>query len=343
MNAPAAQNCSKATLLVPKDAHLAKCAPSSMVEPTQMLFANSTSEAKLTIVLISSSNLIEKSMSHPRIKHLKSTAQKGFTLIELLVVIAIIAILAGMLLPALAKAKAKTQGIFCMNNGKQLAIAWNMYALDNIEKIPPNNGNSPGGFDPQTGTYKDTWMAGWLENGFTTPDNTNTLNITRGHLWPYAKSLAIYRCPADKTIDKGNKKPRVRSMSMNNWLNCSSSWAGNNQYVVAKKTSDMKSPSPSQTWIMLDEREDSINDGFFVVDMAGYPSSPGSIILVDFPASYHNRAGGINFGDGHAEIKKWLDPRTTPKLKTGEHLQLNIGSPGNKDIAWLQARSANHK
>ncbi len=132
-------------------------------------------------------------------------------------------------------------------------------------------------------------------------------------------------------------------MSMNNWLNSATPWNGNTKWLTLKKTTDMKSPSPSMTWILLDEREDSINDGFFVVDMAGYPSAPGSVVLVDYPASYHNRAAGINFGDGHAEIKKWLDPRTVPKLQPGQHLGLNVGSANNKDIVWLQARSTNPK
>ena len=281
-------------------------------------------------------------MNRPRTSIPKAAPQHGFTLIELLVVIAIIAILASMLLPALATAKAKTLGITCMNNSKQLALAWNMYATDNNEQIPPNNGNDQGGFNTARGVYPKTWTAGWLDLP-SASDNTNTLYLTRSHLWPYVKSLPVFKCPADKSIDKATKKTRVRSMSMNNWLNSDTPWNGNNKWITIKKTTDMKTPSPSMTWILLDEREDSINDGFFVVDMAGYPSTPGSVVLVDYPASYHNRAAGINFADGHAEIKKWLDPRTIPKLKPGEHLALNVASGNNKDIIWLQARSTNPK
>ena len=103
--------------------------------------------------------------------------------------------------------------------------------------------------------------------------------------------------------------------------------------------SDMTDPAPAENWILIDEREDSINDGFFVVDMTGYPNSPGSIRLVDFPASYHNRAGGLNFADGHAEIRKWIDPRTIPPMRKNVELTLNIPSPNNKDMIWLQERS----
>ena len=101
----------------------------------------------------------------------------------------------------------------------------------------------------------------------------------------------------------------------------------------------MTDPSPSKNWLLIDEREDSINDGFFVVDMLGYPNAPASIMLVDFPASYHNGAAGLNFADGHSEIKKWVDARTRPILKKGQHLTLNISSPRNPDMVWLQERS----
>jgi prepilin-type N-terminal cleavage/methylation domain-containing protein len=268
----------------------------------------------------------------------------GFTLIELLVVIAIIAILASMLLPALGKAKTKAQGIGCLNNNHQLALCWIMYTVDNQEKVPPNSGNdiTANPADPK-GPYLNTWCAGWLDLP-SASDNTNILYLQRSHLFQYAKNLAIWRCPADTSVDGASKKPRVRSMSMNNWLNAAGgNWNSQNQFRMIRKVTDMTDPPPAKNWILLDEREDSINDGFFVVDMAGYPNSPVSITLVDFPASYHNRAGGLNFADGHAEIHKWLDPRTAPILKKGQHLSLNVPSSKNQDIRWLQERSTSFK
>lgn len=126
-------------------------------------------------------------------------------------------------------------------------------------------------------------------------------------------------------------------------------WTGGNQgtdgnwgpkYRVNTKMSDFTDPSPSGTFVLLDEREDSINDGFFVVSMDGYPDA-SKTKMVDFPASYHNRAGGFSFADGHAEIKSWKDARTTPPIK--KDLPLNVAQANNMDIVWMQERSTRAK
>jgi len=98
-------------------------------------------------------------------------------------------------------------------------------------------------------------------------------------------------------------------------------------------------PGPTMTWVFLDEREDSINDGEFVVGMFGYPDKPNLWVIVDFPASYHNRAGGLSFVDGHSEIKKWRDVRTIPTLKPGRRLTLYVPSANNPDVFWLMERT----
>jgi len=106
-------------------------------------------------------------------------------------------------------------------------------------------------------------------------------------------------------------------------------------FRIYYKMSDLVDPGPARTWVFLDEREDSINDGEFVVSMFGYPTPGQQWMLVDFPASYHGRAGGLSFADGHSEIKRWKDNRTMPALRRGMGLPLNVPSPNNEDVLWL--------
>jgi prepilin-type N-terminal cleavage/methylation domain-containing protein/prepilin-type processing-associated H-X9-DG protein len=273
-------------------------------------------------------------------RFINSNRKAGFTLIELLVVIAIIAILAAMLLPALSRAKQKTQGIYCMNNTNQLAIAWIMYSGDNDDRLVYNR---DGGNVGKSLTDVDAaWAGGWLDFNQGIPgntDNTNTTLLINHDRWPfgaflgtYIKSPEVFKCPADRaTVPTG---PRVRSISMNNHVGEKSrQWTVNTKYPIFQKLSSIK--SPVYCFVFLDEREDSINDGWFATD----PIQSDQII--DYPASYHGRAAGFSFADGHSEIKKWRDPRITPVLKTGQLLQLNVYlGPNNFDVRWLAQRGA---
>jgi prepilin-type N-terminal cleavage/methylation domain-containing protein/prepilin-type processing-associated H-X9-DG protein len=275
----------------------------------------------------------------------------GFTLIELLVVIAIIAILAGMLLPALAKAKTKAQGIKCMNNTKQLALAWRLYVDDNNDRLPYAYVDDSLVNDPK---YPAAWVHGIISYANGNADNWNTTNtIMKGAIWPYTgKSAEIYKCPADiinvkPTTGpyKGQSVPRARSNSMNAWCGMNAgewTWFGGKEFRKYLKMSDMIDPGPTMTWVLLDEHPDSINDGFFVTVMTGYPNA-ASTTLPDVPASYHNGACGLAFADGHSEIKKWLDPRTRPPVKKIDGWFTSAApynnQANNKDILWLWERT----
>ncbi|HNQ72264.1 MAG TPA: prepilin-type N-terminal cleavage/methylation domain-containing protein [Verrucomicrobiota bacterium] len=288
--------------------------------------------------------------------NIHNQTRRGFTLIELLVVIAIIAILAAMLLPALSKAKAKAQGVYCMNNHKQLALAWRLYVDDSNDVLPFSKGN--GNYDPYA------WVNGWLDYSGSRDNWDVNETIGKSILFTYAgKNPAIFKCPSDqsKVTVLGRTLPRVRSMSMVNWvggrgsgggqlaaMNWSQTALGNKsgEARIYRKYSDMNVPGPAQTAVFLDEREDSINDGMFVIAMEGAPAggsgapSPGAYGIIDYPAAYHGGAGGFSFADGHSEIHKWRDPRTTPALRRGGNYDYNFkATPNNPDVAWMQENS----
>jgi prepilin-type N-terminal cleavage/methylation domain-containing protein/prepilin-type processing-associated H-X9-DG protein len=262
-----------------------------------------------------------------------SSENAGFTLIELLVVIAIIAILAAMLLPALGKAKTKAEGIGCINNNKQLQLAWAMYATDNNGKLVLN----PGGILSDT----NTWATGWLDWGAGTPAGANTnLMYTIGCIFgPYvAKSPGVYKCPADKI--PSSIGPRIRSISMNGFVGgmAENIVYGYTTYRIFLKETSFTQPGPSKTWIFVDEHPDGINDGLFGMHMPTTSQWPRATSWDDVPASYHNNACGFSFADGHAEVHKWVDGPTLAPI-TKKSPSLGTGRTSPRDNAWMVERT----
>jgi prepilin-type N-terminal cleavage/methylation domain-containing protein len=282
---------------------------------------------------------------------------RGFTLIELLVVIAIIAILAALLLPTLAKAKAKAQGVQCLSNHKQLALGWRMYADDSSDYLVyASTGNSAPKIPSTDTSDPDNYAWSGAHMDFVGGNRANwdpDYDMKKRPLFPYIKSIGVFKCPADHSTITFNQvvRPRILTMSMNLYVGgfapergkgpggTDGGWGFADPYMIYTKTTAIT--VPTKIFVFLDMREDRVNWSNFMTDMTGYsPPNPAQYSFTsDLPGMYHNLAAGFSMADGHSEMKRWKDSRTTPPLDFGVANMDTVPAPNSPDVAWLQDHS----
>jgi len=295
---------------------------------------------------------------NPRTVGVAGRNPAGFTLIELLVVIAVVAVLAAMLVPGLARGNQQSEADQCLASLRQLSQAWLMYNSDNGGNFVPNGSEGSQGADNPLspdlipGGLFAQWCPGRQDAEATPISELSPINlapdapnvgwewIRAGLIYRYVNNVQVYKCPSDQSYNTvgGVVYPHVRSRSMNGWVQPlgGASWSGGSDDAklrVYTKETDLTVPGAANTWLMIDENPNSINDAWFIADPSD-PSFAGPE-WIDCPASYHNNGAGISFTDGHVQIKKWTD-----QAILNNPVWTGLVPPHNgNDCLWLCSRS----
>jgi prepilin-type processing-associated H-X9-DG protein len=262
-----------------------------------------------------------------------SAARQAFSRIDALATCGALMLLGGLLLPALANTQVQGRSAVCAGNLNRLQRAWTQFATDNNGQLPRATGGIV------------NWVSGWMQLT-NAPDNTNTLNLLDpryAQLGPYTADARLYRCPADPSrVPMGplvdgvrTSIPRVRSYSIIGTMFGEIGWV-NPPYSMFTRIHDILNPAPSEALVFVDEHPGGINEGQFAIRL------PNTGIIVDVPASHHDRAGTVSFADGHTELHAWQDNRTMPAF-SGRFNSLSFPSPGNPDVEWLVAHASSRR
>ncbi|MBI9016138.1 MAG: type II secretion system protein [Phycisphaerae bacterium] len=260
--------------------------------------------------------------------------KEGFTLIELLVVISIIALLVSILMPALARARELARQTYCLSNQSQMSKAWLMYADDNDGRMVSANTYANGWADmprnpPGTSTDPGT---GGMDLFADLVEKQNA--VKRGKLFQYLNNIEVYNCPSDRRTFRAGKTS-WRSYSILDGLNAS--YNTTPVYKIDAIT------MPSDKIIFTEELDGrGFNWGSWAI---GSPHNKSLYSWVDVPASYHKIGSTSAWGDGHAEMIKWKDPRTIKIHAEVERGAFGAGSipnsysstpTNNEDILYLK-------
>jgi prepilin-type processing-associated H-X9-DG protein len=277
-----------------------------------------------------------------------SALASAFTVLELLVIVGVLALLLSLLIPTMSKSGLSSRAFQCLNNNRLLCNAWRMYADDNRDLIVYASDDGAGTTHPAN-QYAWTWMHLDFNPGDRAAWDPN-VDLAQRPLWPYTgRNVSVYKCPSDPSAlnVNGTVRPRLRSMAMNIYLGgfagTDGGWPFVTPYQIYFKTTELTAPTPSKTFVFVDERWDAISWGGFMTAMTGYTNNPTAYVFYDLPGMYHNLGSSFSFADGHTELHRWTDPRTTPPMGEQQVVTFPIESPRNPDIAWLQDHSTRPK